>query len=163
VGAAYHITEEGERLFCEKLKAIFLVERKAVKEDSLVMGLHNKSLPYSDNISQWLEIWDYRGDIRFRGFVGGTGCYKSMFVFFEPSVVGKDLKPGLMALLELAESSAIDCAKLVVCLSRKIDAHDTTLIARDLGWVGFELTTLEPWSGRVDEISEAWLMMSMEV
>ena len=94
VGAAHHITEGSERLFCETLKSTFLVERKAVKEDSLVMGLRNKSSPYSNNVSQWLEIWDYWGDIRFRGFVAGEGCNKSLFVFFESLVVGKDLKPG---------------------------------------------------------------------
>lgn len=38
--AAYHITGECERLFCETLKAVFLVERDADLENSLVMGAH---------------------------------------------------------------------------------------------------------------------------
>ena len=34
-------------------------------------------------------------------------------------------------------------------------------LVRDLGWVGFELTTLAPWTGE-DVTSEEWLMLAME-
>ena len=37
--AAYHITEECERLFCETLKAVFLVEKDTGLENSLVMDM----------------------------------------------------------------------------------------------------------------------------
>ena len=41
--AAYNITEECERLFCETLRAVFLVERGAVLENSLVVDMRNTS------------------------------------------------------------------------------------------------------------------------
>lgn len=40
-GAAYTITGECERLFCETLQAIFLGEGKLAMQDSLVMGVRN--------------------------------------------------------------------------------------------------------------------------
>jgi hypothetical protein len=39
--AACHITEECERLFCETLKSVFLVEKDTDLENSLVMDMHN--------------------------------------------------------------------------------------------------------------------------
>jgi hypothetical protein len=39
--AACHITEECERLFCETLKSVFLVEKDTDVENSLVMDMHN--------------------------------------------------------------------------------------------------------------------------
>ncbi|KAG9815477.1 hypothetical protein KCU90_g25215, partial [Aureobasidium melanogenum] len=38
-GAAYTITEECERLFCETLDTVFLGEGNTVAQDSLVMGM----------------------------------------------------------------------------------------------------------------------------
>lgn len=46
------------------------------------------------NVSKWLEVWDYTTGLNFRGFVGGHGKEKSLFVFFLGGVVGQDLKPG---------------------------------------------------------------------
>ena len=43
-GAAYHITEECERLFCGTLKAVFLVERNTGLENSLVMDMRNTNI-----------------------------------------------------------------------------------------------------------------------
>ncbi|EHK98494.1 hypothetical protein M7I_5700 [Glarea lozoyensis 74030] len=55
-------------------------------------------------IDAWIEIWDYAGGCSFRGFVGGNGENKSLFAFFDSSVIGRDLKQGLMALIEMAET-----------------------------------------------------------
>lgn len=48
------------------------------------------------DIAQWLEIWDYPGGARFRGFTvdGPAQGEKTMFVFFDESVISKDLKHG---------------------------------------------------------------------
>jgi len=162
-GAAYHITEECERLFCDKLEAIFLVERETAKQESLVMGTQTKSTKHKASISEWMEVWDYASDLNFRGFVGGTGGDKSLFVFFESNVVDKDLKPGLMALIELANHPVLACSELIICLERSISPVHTTGLIRDLGWVGFELTTLAPWNRGVDDTSNEWLMLSMEI
>lgn len=100
-GAAHNITEECERFFCEKLRAAFLGEGSVVDQDSRVMGVHEgaKATSYitkgSHCISQYLEMFDYRGDLRFRGFVvENAQGVSSLFVFFESDVAGKDLKPG---------------------------------------------------------------------
>ena len=66
----------------------------------------------------------------------------------------------LMALIELTETLA--CLKLVVCLDRSTDPTGLNTLMRDLGWVGFELTTLAPWNGGVDETSKQWLLFAME-
>ena len=67
-----------------------------------------------------------------------------------------------MALLELATQPALVCSKLIICLDRTISTFEMTKLLRDLGWVGFELTTLAPWNGGVDETSKEWLMLEME-
>ncbi|MCJ1395141.1 hypothetical protein MMC18_008022 [Xylographa bjoerkii] len=162
-GAAYHITEECERLFCDKLGAIFLVERETANQESLVVGAQTKSTKHKACISEWIEVWDYSSDLNFRGFVGGTGGDKSLFIFFESNVVDKDLKPGLMALIELTNNPVLACSELVICLDRSIDPIDAKGLIRDLGWVGFELTTLTPWNDGVNDTSNKWLMLSMEI
>jgi len=46
-------------------------------------------------VTQWVEIWDYVGGARFRGFVAEKeDGERAMFVFFDDGVVGSDLKPG---------------------------------------------------------------------
>lgn len=45
-------------------------------------------------VTEWMEIWDYAGGVRFRGFVAEKSEKKTMFVFFDSSVIGKDLKQG---------------------------------------------------------------------
>ncbi|MCJ1399385.1 hypothetical protein MMC11_002587 [Xylographa trunciseda] len=162
-GAAYHITEECERLFCDKLEAIFLVERETTKQESLVVGTQTKSTKYKASISEWIEVWDYASDLNFRGFVGGVGGDKSLFIFFEPNVMDKDLKPGLMALIELANHPVLACSELVICLDRLISETDSKGLIRDLGWVGFELATLAPWNDGVNDTSNEWVMLSMEI
>ena len=66
-----------------------------------------------------------------------------------------------MALIELASSSTLQCDQLVVCLDRSMDPANMSALVRDLGWVGFELTTLAPWTG-ADVTSKKWLMLAME-
>lgn len=135
-GAAYTITEESERLFCETLNDVFLGEGNSAAQDSLVMGMHNKSNTDNDSlvsdsgnrrfggrrhdsgaqlptpstspygpvnsaafashahVAEWVEIWDYAGGVRFRGFVGEKDGDRALFIFFDRSVIGKDLKQG---------------------------------------------------------------------
>ena len=126
-GAAYTITEECERLFCDTLRTVFLGEGTSDRQDSLVMGTQNhhhqssagindygvEVQRYTDRdtpspemddrhvgqmgpgkISDWLEIWDYVGGNRFRGFVTDSEGEKTMCVFFDQSVVVGDLKAG---------------------------------------------------------------------
>jgi hypothetical protein len=128
-GAAYTITEECERLFCETLKGIFYGEKNMAFQDSLEMGMHG----YENNVHQrtgnsmmidgpelggdpsglsssqsslesftdghglitnWLEVYDYVGGARFRGFIAETDGERNLFVFFDQGVLGNDLKPG---------------------------------------------------------------------
>lgn len=211
-GAAVHITEECERLFCETLGAVFLVERNT-HQDSLVVGSHmststistigsQEMQPYRNRmhggpgpvgaivdvglatpppdvhnldgtasskmpqISQWLEIYDYASDARFRGFVATNASgQRSLFVFFEHNIVGKDLKQALMALIELATTPALPpCHQMVVCFDREEEETPVTkALLRDLGWVGFELTTLSDWADGLELTSHKWLFVGMEV
>ena len=121
-GAAYTIAEECERLFCETLRATFLGERNAALQDSLVMGarfdidagqprlgaldgLYGMTPPAdkleyfrrakAPDVSQFVEVFDYTGGARFRGFTtDDPGGDSTFFVFFDNSIVGKDLKQG---------------------------------------------------------------------
>lgn len=178
-GAAYTITEECERLFCDSMKAVFLGERGTTDSGALVTGAllsngRTANVPGTDDIRLgfskrsggvrgWLEIWDCVGGARFRGFLSGVGELRSLFVFFDKSTIGKDLKHGLMALLELAGSSHLQCSRLVVCLDRTTDSVELKRIIRDLGWVGFELITLGAWANENDIVSKRWLFLGMEV
>ncbi|KAK3669620.1 hypothetical protein LTR78_010495 [Recurvomyces mirabilis] len=127
--AAHYITEECERLFCETMKAVFLVEKNSGRQNSLVMDVHNISNSSQESngvdipqhhdsvmkhgiptpstspdgrdypktggvVKDYVEIWDYVGGARFRGFVAETQDERSLFVFFDKEVIGKDLKPG---------------------------------------------------------------------
>jgi hypothetical protein len=67
-----------------------------------------------------------------------------------------------VALIDLAES-ALDCSNLVVCISRSIMDEEAKALMKGLGWAGFTLTTLDFLTGGVDDISEKWLFMGMEV
>ena len=125
--------EECERLFCETLKTVFLVEKDTGLENSLMMDLRNnntsstngagtnyKPIPqppqhhttfqhgqptpspspdgrsypkHGDLIKEYVEVWDYAGGARFRGFVAEKN-ERAMFIFFDKEVIGMDLKPG---------------------------------------------------------------------
>ncbi|KAF2772501.1 hypothetical protein EJ03DRAFT_266321, partial [Teratosphaeria nubilosa] len=183
--AAHHVTGECERLFCETLKAVFLVEKGTGLETSLVMVVQipqntimERALPTPSPspdgrnypkvgkravVREYMEMWDYTGGARFRGFVAEKDDERALFVFFDKEVIGKDLKPGLMALLELAGTDGFDCSQLVICVDRTADDEDVKDTTRDLGWVGFELMTLDAWSNGKDCVSERWIFLSMDV
>lgn len=209
-GAAYTITGECERLFCEQLRAVFLGEGNLARQDSLVEGMqyfgyeqqqdqqshHDTEKPealgrfddhdatavapvrsisgYSvvdgpataplGSVTHWLEAFDYVGGARFRGFVAEKhGCEKAMFIFFDGDVIGRDLKPGLMALLELCSIPNFDAERLVVCIHRSTPQQLMMPLTKDLGWVGFDLLTLEEWTRNDDIVSKEWIFMGMEV
>jgi hypothetical protein len=104
---------ECERLFCKTMKTVFLGEEgHAGNNGFIVMGANTHSPPderldaYTNyyghvnpgqGVDAWLEIWDYRGGCSFRGFVGGKGDSKSLFAFFDSSIIGRDLKQGYTA------------------------------------------------------------------
>ena len=45
-------------------------------------------------VKDWIEVWDYVGGNRFRGFVAEKDGEKTMFVFFDPNVIGSKIKAG---------------------------------------------------------------------
>jgi len=67
-----------------------------------------------------------------------------------------------MALLELCGTDDFECEHLVVCLDRQCDDAEISELSRDLGWVGFELMTLDTWSDGTVCTSERWLFLGME-
>ncbi|KAF2195661.1 hypothetical protein K469DRAFT_699256 [Zopfia rhizophila CBS 207.26] len=191
-GAAYTITGECERLFCGTLRAVFLGEGNLARQDSLVTGMQKQDtidindygvqvrrhtdgiqdlpLPEADGfvekrglVSDWVEIWDYVGGNKFRGFVAENEGEKAMFVFFDQSVIGGDLKSGLMALLELCDIPYFSCSRLVVCLDRHAELQAMNALTKDLGWIGFQLATLNDFTRGDEIISNQWLFMEMEV
>jgi len=114
------------------------------------------------NVDAWLEIWDYAGGCSFRAFVGGTGEKKSIFAFFGSSVIGRDLKQGLMALIELADT-VFAVSQVVICLDRLVSEPDSKAFMKSLRWVGFELVALDMWANSVDVTSDKYLFLGMEV
>jgi hypothetical protein len=68
----------------------------------------------------------------------------------------------LMALLELCEVDHFSCDRLVVCIDRQADSAARDILAKDLGWIGFSLTTLDDFSEGAALTSEKWLFMDME-
>jgi hypothetical protein len=116
-------------------------------------------------VTDCIEMWDYVGGIRFRGFVAETQGQKAMFVFFDQAVMqaSGDLKAGLMALLELCEVPYFACDRLIVAIDR---TADSTSLMKDLGWIGFGLATLDDFVPdddiEADVTSQQWLFMEME-
>lgn len=74
-----------------------------------------------------------------------------------------DQVSSLTALLELCSTDGLDCERLVVCVSRHADSIQSADLIKDLGWVGFELATLDTWTGVTGSTSEQWLMLAMDV
>merc|ERR1712093_208689 len=159
-GAAYHIREECERLFCETMKVVFLGDAgKAAINGSVMIGANAHSPPdesvdvYNDYFVKqpsqapdaWVEIWDYSGGCAFRGFVGGDGDKKSLF-----------------ALFELAET-VFAVNQVVICLDRDVPEVDRKAFLKSLRWVGFELISLDMWANNFDVTSDKWLYLGMEV
>lgn len=70
-----------------------------------------------------------------------------------------------MALLELCDLPYFSCSRLVACLDRETDNQAVHALTKDLGWIGFQLTTLIEFAPK-DEIeitSDKWLFMDMDV
>ncbi|OLN85630.1 hypothetical protein CCHL11_05780 [Colletotrichum chlorophyti] len=123
---------------------------------------HRESAAPPTPATAWLEVWDFAGGASFRAFVADDGTEKSLFALFDRNVIGRDLKPALMALMELVDGP-LDCQHLVVCIDRGIEEEDAKSLMKSLQWVGFELTTLDHWARDVDVTSNRWLFMSMEI
>ncbi|KAI9725544.1 MAG: hypothetical protein M1828_003032 [Chrysothrix sp. TS-e1954] len=140
------------------------------------------SMQKQSHIIKYTELWDYTSNLLFRGFIhqphsDSHPSTRTFFTFFTPSVLARDLKNPLMALLELADTESLACAKVVICLDRGIaDTQAGRRLVRDLGWVGFVGGTLEGFvDGVVEEkvgkgkkegtgvVSERWLFLGMDV
>ncbi|KAL1861841.1 hypothetical protein VTK73DRAFT_6901 [Phialemonium thermophilum] len=113
-------------------------------------------------VSAWLEIWDYAGGSSFRAFVSENEMTKTLFVFFDAGLLGRDLKKALVALIELAEGP-LGCSHMVICVDRTMPEDEGKALMKGLQWAGFALTTLDYWTGGVDAVSSRWLFMGMEV
>ncbi|KAJ5195165.1 uncharacterized protein N7498_008603 [Penicillium cinerascens] len=167
--ATHTIREECERLFCDTLFTTFLGEGIDARQESLGMGtFHNIQPNYigpgHDRIQRWIEVWDYAGDAIYRGFVTDMHGERTLFVFFEDGALGHGLKSGLIALFELAGIDAFDCSQIVACVKRSQHTDEMELV-RSLGWCGFNLTTLEPWTTGGDSgpsLSTEWLFLVAE-
>ncbi|KAK0721056.1 ornithine decarboxylase antizyme-domain-containing protein [Lasiosphaeris hirsuta] len=132
--------------------------------DSAWMASRGIGHPGMGGVNAWLEIWDYAGASSFRAFVAEDplGEDKSLFVFFDAHVLGRDLKQALVALIELADGP-LDCGHMVICIDRSIPGDDSLALTRGLQWAGFSLTTLDFWSSGYDVVSNRWLFMGMEL
>ncbi|BCR92337.1 ornithine decarboxylase antizyme [Aspergillus chevalieri] len=117
------------------------------------------------HIQSWMEVWDYTSDAIYRGFVTETSGERTLFVFFEDNALGHGLKSGLIALFELAGMSAFGCSQIVACIQRSQDTAELEVV-RNLGWCGFNLTTLGPWLPEdcsASAISPKWIFLCAEV
>lgn len=130
-------------------------------------------------ITYFLELWDYVGGCSFRGFIAEnppptstpssptdpSDNEKSLFLFLKPNQ-DLELKHGLLALIELA-TECFQCENLVLAIDR--EAEGVKDLMKDLGWVGFELVTLDKWRGEKVKglgearVSERWIFAGMEL
>ncbi|EER43417.1 ornithine decarboxylase antizyme [Histoplasma capsulatum H143] len=180
--AVQTITEECERLFCDTLWSMFLGERQLAPQQSLVIGAthndnnnNNKGVNVSEiarkravgRIQNFIEVWDYAGDTIYRGFVAADGNRRTLFVFFDNHIcAGQGLKSGLMALFEIGSMTDLGCSEMVACVDRSMDEVELDAVIRNLGWVGFELSTLRDWvvpAAKGQFISNRWLFMTVEI
>ena len=92
--AASTIAQNCERILCEDLRATFLGEGNVATQDLHAMGTSKVYNTNRNTVQEWIEVWGYIGNNRFHGFVVCDYNDWSLFVFFEPTVVSKDLKPG---------------------------------------------------------------------
>ncbi|KAL4800084.1 ornithine decarboxylase antizyme-domain-containing protein [Aspergillus venezuelensis] len=167
--AAHTIPGECERLFCDKLAAIFLGERMLHSQNSLGIDASSNQTHdaayASKQVQEWVEVLDYTSDVLYRGFVTNTTGDRTLFVFLTDSDLGHGLKSGLIALFELASLQAFECEHIVACVPRSQDGIELEF-TRNLGWCGFGLTTLQAWNtqGCLDVlVSDKWLFLSAEV
>lgn len=67
-----------------------------------------------------------------------------------------------MALLELCDVDYFSCPRLILSIDRETEKSELDALTKDLGWIGFQLTTLSDFADDVDLISDKWLFMGME-
>lgn len=67
-----------------------------------------------------------------------------------------------MALLELCGVDYFSCTRLVVCIDRHTPKPALDVLSKDLGWIGFQLTTLREFAEAGDVLSNKWLFMEMD-
>ncbi|KAK7976130.1 SUR7/PalI family-domain-containing protein [Apiospora arundinis] len=166
------------------MKTVFQVEGNMAGNGSVLTGVQTPPTPpddyftppssYSSSVGShmmmkdgaaglcgWMEFWDYVGGASFRAFLADDREERSLFAFFDSGLIGRDLKQALIGLIELADP--LECSRVVICMERSIPEDDAKALMRSLQWVGFELTTLDHWSGELDTTSNKWLFMGMEV
>lgn len=71
-----------------------------------------------------------------------------------------------MALFEIGSMTDLGCSEMVACVDRSMDAVELDAVMRNLGWVGFELSTLRDWvvpPAKGQFISNKWLFMTVEI
>ncbi|KEZ38662.1 Ornithine decarboxylase antizyme [Scedosporium apiospermum] len=183
-GATHLIREECVRFFCETMRAVFCGERNSVDNGSGLMDVDSLATPPDNrfsllhddrarrptafsgggavSISAWAEVYDYVGGTSYRAFVADHNNEKTLFAFLDSSLVDMELKQGLMALIELAES-ALGCERIVICIDRDISRSQAQGLLKSFRWVGFDLVTLDFLANDLDVTSEKWLFMGMEV
>ncbi|KAI2623753.1 ornithine decarboxylase antizyme-domain-containing protein [Xylaria nigripes] len=158
------------------MRAVFQGERNTVGNGSCLTGVYgvltppdhypSPTLPSESSaivdVKGWVEFWDYVGGASFRAFVAEKDGEKSLFAFFDSGLVGRDLKSALIALIELADAP-LGCSHVVICMDRHMPEDHAKSLMRSLQWVGFDLTTLDYWTGGVDVVSDTWLFLGMEV
>ncbi|KAJ5457607.1 hypothetical protein N7475_008995 [Penicillium sp. IBT 31633x] len=168
--ATHTIPEECERLFCDKLSAIFLGERSFMRQELLGVDAFehmrpNQRKPQHGRIQRWIEVWDYSGDAIYRGFVTEHNKERTLFVLFEDRALDRGIRSSLIALFELADIATFGCSQIVACVSRSQRTDEMELV-RSLGWCGFSLTTLESWAANDHQgsfVSEKWLFLVAEI
>jgi hypothetical protein len=100
--ATHTIPGECERLFCDKLSAIFRGERRLARQESLGIDASqrwsNGTSFDNGRIQRWVEVMDYTNDTIYRGFVATSGGERTLFVFFEETSLGHGLKSGYATL-----------------------------------------------------------------
>ena len=65
-----------------------------IGDSAWMMNQHDVGQGKAGWVGSWLEIWDYAGGSSFRAFLAedAAGEDKTMFVFFDAHVLGRDLK-----------------------------------------------------------------------
>ena len=91
------------------MRAVFWVEKDAASSGSCLMGVDSLPTPPDDRylpglggkqegggaattVSAWAEVWDYVGGTSYRAFIGERNGEKTLFAFFDSTVVDMELK-----------------------------------------------------------------------
>lgn len=70
--------------------------------------------------------------------------------------------PSLMALLELCDVDYFSCSRLALCIDRQVETSTMDSLVKDLGWIGFKLSTLSDFTQQSNIVSDRWVFMTME-